>query len=57
MDKKISLKGYNLLTEKGNLGFYNRDEVITIFAFNKKHKIPINVYTIIVFEEVSSELN
>jgi hypothetical protein len=38
MNKKVSLKEYNLLTEKGNLGFYQRAEVTTIFAFNKNTK-------------------
>lgn len=57
MDQETSLKEYNLLTGKGNLGFYQRAEVTTIFAFNKKHKTPRNLYTIVVFEEASSELN
>jgi hypothetical protein len=57
MDQETSLKEYNLLTGKGNLGFYQRAEVTTIFAFNKKHKTSRNLYTIIVFEETSSELN
>jgi hypothetical protein len=57
MNKKVSLKEYNLLIGKGNLGFYQRAEVTTIFAFNKKHKTPRNLYTIVVFEEASFELN
>ena len=57
MDQEIFLKEYNFLTGKGNLGFYNRAEVTTIFTYNKKHKTPRNLYTIIGFEEASSELN
>lgn len=57
MSPKTLLKEYNLLTKKGNLAFYKRAEVTTIFAYNKKHKTPRNLYTIVVFEEASSELN
>jgi hypothetical protein len=50
------LKEYNLLTKRGNLGFYKRAEITTIFAINK-YNTPRNLYTIIVFEEASPNLN
>jgi hypothetical protein len=57
MGKRASLKEYNLLRKKGNLGFYKKAEITTIFAINKKHNTPRNLYTIIVFEEASPNLN
>ncbi|MFW5794846.1 MAG: hypothetical protein ACOCV1_05140 [Bacillota bacterium] len=57
MDQKTSLKQYKILIKNGNLGFYQRTEITTIFAINKKHKKARNLYTIVVFEELDLDFN
>jgi len=42
---------YKLLLEKGNLGFYNSAEITNIYLISKSEKNPINVFSLVVFEE------
>ena len=52
IDESNTFSGdYKLLTAEGNLGFYTRCEITTIFAHDRRNKKNINLYTIVVFEE------
>lgn len=49
-----SVKEYECLAEKGNIGFYERAEITTIFLSNKIDKKIYNYFSIIVFEEFNN---
>ena len=50
-EKQLVKRDFDLLIEKGNLGFYNSCEITTIFLYDKTIKKAKNFYTIVVFEE------
>lgn len=50
-EKQLVKRDFDLLIEKGNLGFYNSCEVTTIFLYDNTIKKAKNFYTIVVFEE------
>lgn len=50
-EKQLVKRDFDLLIEKGNLGFYNSCEITTIFLYDNTIKKAKNFYTIVVFEE------
>lgn len=50
-EKQLVKKDFDLLIEKGNLGFYNSCEITTIFLYDNNLRKAKNFYTIAVFEE------
>lgn len=50
-EKQLVKRDFDLLIEKGNLGFYNSCEITTIFLYDSTIKKAKNFYTIVVFEE------
>jgi len=55
MQKNFMITNFTLLSQPGNIGFYDRAEVSTIFLHHKESNKYINVYTLVVFEEGSIE--
>lgn len=50
-EKQLVKRDFDLLIEKGNLGFYNSCEITTIFLYDNTIKKAKNFYTIVVFQE------
>lgn len=45
------MKDFNYLSENGNIGIYNKCEIIEIFGFDTVNKQPFNIFTLVIFED------
>ncbi|PCI43018.1 MAG: hypothetical protein COB41_08170 [Proteobacteria bacterium] len=46
---------FSFLSQNGNVGFYNKCEVIQVFGFNNDKRKVFNIFTLVIFEDTKQE--